>query len=541
MKKPKILPVLGLILIAGVTSPSYGMQFALDKSYAARYVVHNLIKNWWLKPSYTQEQPINIPKQLPSPEEIAQQIAERIKPRQFMRGASTSAHQCGKLCDPEHCSWSRFAAQHNMPQPTDNCYRMDWDKHYKAYIDYAKDTLKLNALRFSIEWSLVQPSENEWNVSTLDRYADMFCYAIKRGVTPVVCFHHYTDPNWFLDQGGFESQDNIEHFVNFCTKTYGHIIQKAQQDGGVVQALTKINEPLWATYNAPAGYAFRGYRQQGGPPADPNRSGLDVVAEVLKNMLEAHVRVYQGMKQAHKILNIAQHVPAPKIGFLKNIHQIDPAKETWSHYAASPITRMMVSFADMIQNGAIYNFFTNGVYQVHIPFKINMKHINNDAPRSLDFIGLNYYANRRMCFTQGIKPADPELCSDNEWYYRYPQGIYRAIVELSDNLARPLNIPMFVAENGIATQDNAKRARFYHEYLYAMNRAIQDGYLINGYLPWTLADNYEWPSIQDNKKRSYGLCAVSQNNPTQLIEKEGTKASYGAFTREMERLERAKY
>ena len=152
-------------------------------------------------------------------------------------------------------------------------------------------------------------------------------------------------------------------------------MQKVVRNSEVMDALEKINPPLWATYNAPAGYAFRGYRQQAGPPADPKRAGLAMVAHVLKNMLEAHVQVYQSMKRAHaELLESGIDLPTPQIGFLKNIHQVDPAKETWAQYAASPLTRMMVSFADMIQNGTIYNFFTKGVYQVHIPFKVNIKH-----------------------------------------------------------------------------------------------------------------------------------------------------------------------
>jgi len=530
--------------VLGIVSLAIGMQAdgmqqerrsLSDSTYAVRYVVGYLAKNWWSKPVYTCEKAIVIPQDLPAPEALAQSMAEKIGVHNFMRGASTSAHQCGKLCTPEKCSWSRFAQRYDLPQPSDDANKMDWDRYYRSYIDYAKDELKLNALRFSVEWALVQPNPGEWDIATLDRYADMFCYAIKRGITPVVCFHHYTDPNWFLEQGGFYDAHTSRHFVDFCVATYEHILHVVGKAPAVVAASKSINAPLWATYNTPAGYAFRGYHQYAGPPADSDCSGLDVVAQVLKNMLEAHVQVYQRMKVLHAQANTA--MPTPKVGLLKNIHQIDPAKATWGQYAASPITRMLVSFADMIQNGAIYRFFTTGEYQVHIPCKVHIKHTNSQAPHSLDFIGLNYYANRHMHLTTGIKPTDPDVISDNEWYYRYPQGIYRAIVELSENIAHPLQIPLFVAENGIATTDDAKRARFYHEYLYAMNKAVQDGYPVTGYLPWTLADNYEWPTIENHKPRSFGLCAVVADNPAQLCVKEGTRATYGAFVKEMNRLE----
>jgi beta-glucosidase/6-phospho-beta-glucosidase/beta-galactosidase len=110
------------------------------------------------------------------------------------------------------------------------------------------------------------------------------------------------------------------------------------------------------------------------------------------------------------------------------------------------------------------------------------------------------------------------------------------IIEISENLARPLKIPIFIAENGIATTDDKKRAQFYHEYLYAIYKAFQDGYPIFGYLPWTLADNYEWPTPENNTKRDYGLCAVPA--PEKLVAKEGSKP-YFAFTQQLHQLERA--
>lgn len=514
---------------------AYSMHALSDKTFAAYYIGQTLLKNWVYRPIYTYEMPFELPEELPTPQDIANSIAQKIGVHNFMRGASTSAHQFGKLCQPASCSWSRFAEEYNLTQPTDAHYQIDWDKHYKKYIDYAKDELHLNALRFSIEWALVQPdNSDQFNTSMLTHYADIFKYMIIRGITPVICFHHYTDPCWFLDKGGFEDAANIKYFVHFCHKTYEHIMTIAQNDSQVVDTLRTMH-PLWATYNAPEGYAFRGYHQKQGPPSIASQSGLKIVAEVLKNMLKAHVTVYGEIKRTYADMKLAhKDIPAPKIGFLKNIHQIDPAHETWIQYAASPITRLLISFADMTQNGAVYSFFTTGTFQVQIPYIGNIKEHDKNAPNSLDFIGLNYYANRHMMLTKSIKPTNKEKCSDNDWYYRYPQGMYRAIIEISENLARPLGIPVFITENGIATRDNAKRAQFYHEYLYAIYKALEDGYPVFGYLPWSLADNYEWPALKDNKRRDYGLCAVMQ--PDCLVVKEGSKP-YLSFTNHLYELE----
>ncbi len=128
-----------------------------DRAYFFSYLSKSFVSN----PSYKQEKPFVIPSTLPEPAELADSMASKINPDTFLRGASTSEHQCSKRCTPEACSWSRYAKEHNLPQPTDAQYPMDLWKHYRSYIDYAKDVMKLNALRFSIEWALVQPKDQD--------------------------------------------------------------------------------------------------------------------------------------------------------------------------------------------------------------------------------------------------------------------------------------------------------------------------------------------------------------------------------------------
>ena len=518
------------------------LRYLAEKTFFTRYALSSITDS---SPA-RKKHPIKIPTNLPTPEELANTLCNRTNPSPFLCGASTSEHQCSKQCNPEICSWSRFAAGDNpleraLPQPTDPEYTIDWWHHYADYITYAKNELHLNALRFSIEWPLVQPNgPHSCDRNVLDHYADIFITMVKQGITPVVCLHHYTDPCWFLDSGGFEDKENIPHFATYCTMVYAHIMERVVRNEEALQALQHLPQaPLWATYNAPEGYGFRGYFQKQGPPSKPGHMGLDIVTKVLKNILESHVEAYHRINATYHTRFNRPDIPRPLIGFLKNIHQLDPATETWSQYLSSPFTRFMCAIVDMIQNGSIYTFFTTGEFRIHIPFTVNIQEVNPRAVGTLDFIGLNYYANRHMFFHQSIDPDQlescKEKCSDAPMYYRYPQGMYRAIVELSTKLAKPLRIPLYVAENGIATTDDDKRYRFYHEYLYAITKAVNDGYRVYGYLPWTLATNYEWPALTDNKNRDYGLCSIDPNNPAQLILKEGAR-SYSKFARKMKEL-----
>ncbi len=52
--------------------------------------------------------------------------------------------------------------------------------------------------------------------------------------------------------------------------------------------------------------------------------------------------------------------------------------------------------------------------------------------------------------------------------------------------------PIVISENGIGTQSELKKVRYFREHVNQMRRAMADGVDVRGYMPWTLIDNYEW-------------------------------------------------
>ncbi len=529
-----------------------GLLVGLGGAYERQFVGYN-IKRGRDTGVYRQLYPLEIPAKVPPIGRIAKRMFKHVNPKEFLFGASTSEHQSSKECTPELCSWSRYVQEHNLIQPTDKRYKMDWWNEGETYLDDATEAIPgFNAIRFSIEMALLTPSgPGLWDQTVADHYTRRFMYTLKKGVVPVVCFHHYTDPNWFLDAGGFEKVENIDQFVNPCIRLYTQIIKSVSSDEQAMAMLKKMlpRTPLWITFNSPDGYAFRGYFAQGGPPS--NKKGLAIVAEVLKNTLEAHVRIYYGMKDAFKKMGL-EGIEEPKVGLIKNIHQYDPAKFTTNQRRLKPLNNFVLGFADQIQHHAVYNFFVKGVYWVQIPLDVvskvmgivekigaalkrniriadkvaeiavDLKYVNKKAIGALDFIGLSYYSNRYQFFSRKIDITDERLRSDSDTYYHYPNGMYRAIVEMYERFIKPFEratgkpLPLIVAENGIATTDDAKRMRFYNEYLYAIMRATEDGYPVYGYLPWTLFDNYEWPAVHGsmfgNTRRQYGIFSITDDS-----------------------------
>jgi beta-glucosidase len=75
--------------------------------------------------------------------------------------------------------------------------------------------LGLNAFRFSIEWSRIEPIPGNYKDAALDHYRRVLLACRARGITPVVTLHHFTNPRWFAALGGWEDRRNLSHFVRF--------------------------------------------------------------------------------------------------------------------------------------------------------------------------------------------------------------------------------------------------------------------------------------------------------------------------------------
>jgi len=53
-------------------------------------------------------------------------------------------------------------------------------------------------------------------------------------------------------------------------------------------------------------------------------------------------------------------------------------------------------------------------------------------------------------------------------------------------------VPILVTENGIGTEDDAKRIEFVGRALGGVLACLADGIDVRGYVYWSLLDNFEW-------------------------------------------------
>ena len=78
--------------------------------------------------------------------------------------------------------------------------------------------------------------------------------------------------------------------------------------------------------------------------------------------------------------------------------------------------------------------------------------------------------------------------------------------------------PIVISENGIGTQSEQKKIRYFREHVNQMRRAMNDGVDIRGYFPWTLSDNYEWA---EGYAANFGLTFLDKKTMRLVIQPSG--------------------
>jgi len=207
------------------------------------------------------------------------------------------------------------------------------------------------------------------------------------------------------------------------------------------------------------------------------------------NVLRAHTEVYFKLKSL-------PNGERSKIGLVHAYHQFDPYND-WN-----PLQRALCNTMDYIYNGATLDFFKTGVYSINVPFIGSVEYKNPEAPKTQDFIGLNYYSHYHVQlnfdvnrpFILSVKPEYRWLMTDMN-YTVYGEGFYRAIKRFAT-----IGPQVWITENGLADRkDELIRDLYIKRYLYALSKAAEEGINLGGYYFWSFMDNFEWAEGFDKR------------------------------------------
>jgi beta-glucosidase len=376
-------------------------------------------------------------------------------PKGFLWGTATASHQVeGGNTNNNWYKWEQEGhTAHKSGLASDW-----WGGRWKEDFDRAAETGQ-NAHRLSVEWSRIQPTPDHWDGEALERYRSILQALRERNILPMVTLHHFTDPLWLGEQGGWETDAVVPLFEQFTRKVVGALNEYCS---------------LWCTINEPNVYALKGYLRKNFPPG---KSDLKLVIQVQANMARAHAAAYRAIHELQ---------PEARVGYALHFRPQEPARP-WS-----PLDRLMRNVKFEGINMAFPSAIISGVLKSPLG-KIQVP----EAKGTQDYFGLNYYSvdtvafdlrNHAELFSRSFFPAGTDL-ADAGMNSNTPEGFFWALKWV---VKRFPNLPILVTENGIEDSKDRIRPRFLAQHVHAMWRAVNFNWPIKGYFHWSLVDNFEW-------------------------------------------------
>src|SRR5260370_21316676 len=220
-------------------------------------------------------------------------------PQGFLWGTASASHQCEG--DNTNNQWYRWEQQGHILSGDSSGAACDWWRQAEVDFELAEQ-MENNALRLSLEWSRIEPEEGRWDSSAIERYRELLKDLHRRNMQPVVTLHHFTEPLWFADRGGFTNVANIQLFLRYVKY--------------VIAQLHDLCD-FWITFNKPNVYSVMGYLTGSFPPGEHD---LKRTLLVIRNMLQAHVEAFYA---------ISEQQPEARIGYCLHYRLFDPARPLW--------------------------------------------------------------------------------------------------------------------------------------------------------------------------------------------------------------------
>lgn len=296
--------------------------------------------------------------------------------------------------------------------------------------------------RFGLEWARLEPQEGVFSDEEFDKIREELLLLRENGISPLVTIHHFSNPLWFEEKGGFLCSDNLQIFLRLTEK----VVEKL---GDLVCEYVTINEP-----NV---YAVSGYLDGDFPPGEKN---LFKTLKVIKNMGICHRRAYDRIHALRGKMGYSD----TKVGFAHHMRAFAP------YHANNPWYHLCANTSEYLFQGQISKRYLRGT--------------TKDRGSYADFLGLNYYSRTASKgFADSTFPGVP--VNDLGWEI-YPQGIVDCCTKLHKMMP---NLSIYITENGTADNSDAFRTRFIYEHVKAL---CESGLPVTRYYHWCFVDNFEW-------------------------------------------------
>ena len=364
----------------------------------------------------------------------------------------------------------------------------------------AKEELRNNAFRMSIDWSRIFPEptwdvpvrvhyNSDGNIREVDvteesirllderaykpsvrRYREILSECRNLGLTVLLTLYHWPLPLWIHDP--IACRDDISHSNRRGWLDQRTIIEFAKYSAFIAKTFGDLVD-IYATMNEPMVVSGAGYfSEKSGFP--PGINDLNLFVKVTKNLALAHGIAYEQIKR-------------------------------WDENSCS---KWGPAYVGIVHNPQYFEAYNADSREDVIAAEVDPSEQRPSLAGRCDFIGVNYYMRIRVKGAESRIPGIPgyetipcrENCTDMGWEI-YPEGI-RYELNWAYRLYRR---PVMVTENGIADAKDEKRSEFLRAHISEVEKAINDGVPVEGYFYGSLIDNFEWAK---GFKMRFGLFRV---------------------------------
>ncbi|XP_056896347.1 lactase/phlorizin hydrolase-like [Takifugu flavidus] len=441
-------------------------------------------------------------------------------PEGFSWGVSSSAYQIegGWNADGKGPSiWDKFA-QKPGSTPDKSNGNVACDSYHRLEEDlYMLRALRVKSYRFSLAWSRIFPDgqRTSLNQQGVDYYNRLIDGLLASNITPMVTLYHWDLPQALQDQGGWENEELInifKDFCDFCFATFGDRVK------------------FWMTFNQPHTIAWLGYGLGQFPPSVKNPGTAPY--RVAHNLIKAHAQAYHTYNDKYRksqggLVSIALNADwfEPKdINVVREVVAADRALQFQVGWFAHPI-------------------FKNGDYPDAMKWQVGNKSelqelsetrlpsFTEDEKRFIkgtaDVFCVNHYTTKIVThiaaeltppsyesdldLSEAEEGDSPTTAISNQRAVAW--GLRRLLNWIKEEYGNP---EVYVTENGVATDkkttvDDLERVFYYKTYIdEALKAHNLDGVNLKGYLAASLMDSFEW---LHGYKVGFGLHHVDFTNP----------------------------
>ncbi|CAM3366343.1 GH1 family beta-glucosidase [Marinicrinis lubricantis] len=417
-------------------------------------------------------------------------------PKDFVWGAATASYQIEGAWNEDGKGLSIWDVFSHTPGKVVNGDNGDiaCDSYHRYEEDIAlMKELGIKAYRFSIAWPRIYPQgSGEVNPKGLEYYHRFVDKLIENGIEPYCTLYHWDLPQALQEKGGWNNRETIDAYLQYAETMFKEFQGKIK---------------YWITFNEP--WCVSMLSNYIGAHA-PGNQDLQLALDVAHHLFVAHGKTVRMFRE----LGIEG-----QIGIAPNLYWYEPYSNRKEDVEAARRKRAWYNewFLDPLFKGSYPQFMVDWYKKKGA--EVNIQPGDMEIIKEpIDFLGINYYSGSLARYKENFEDFDCEEIdegyekTDIGWNI-YPEGLYKTLTWLTETYGP---VPIYITENGACYNDgpvdgrvrDQKRIDYLQKHIIQLNRCIQSGVNLKGYITWSFMDNFEWA---EGYSKRFGLVHVDYN------------------------------